>query len=141
MNNLTQITDKIEYSFKLAMKGEEDPKILVRWWGIGAFLFFYFVVVSAIKFIDIKFIDIILSSFGVVYFSWHIYVIKKSSPKKPKLSKEEKSRLRKEAIANFPKAFMRKLLLQEPISKWNPVTMTIVVDLLFLLQFLGYILG
>ncbi len=141
MINSNEILDKIENSFKLANKGEEDVKILIRWWGIGAYIFFYIVVRGTIKLIDVKFVDIILSSIAVIYFMWHIYAVKKCSPKKPKLTKEEKALNRQKYFSNLPKAFMRKLFLQEPISKWNPIMMTIVVDLLFLLQFLGYILG
>ena len=43
MTNSKEIFDKIENSFKLANKGEEDLKILIRWWGIGAYIFFYFI--------------------------------------------------------------------------------------------------
>ncbi len=132
--------DKIEYSFKNSIKGQEDLKILIRWWGILAYAIFYLIINKIIVLNDIRFIDIILSSIGIIYFSWHIFALIKCSPKKPKLSKEEKARLRSEAWHNLPKSFMRKLLLKESFTKWNPVRMTIVVDLLFITHFLGYLL-
>jgi len=141
-NKITEIFHKIEDSFKSSLKGgEENLSVLIRWWGLVGYLFFYFVIEKLIIFCDIQIIDIIFSSFGIIYFSWHIYALIKCSPKKPKLSKEEKQKLRSEAIHNAPKAFMRKLFLQESISKWNPVKMEIVTDLLFVAHFIGYLIN
>ena len=64
----------------------------------------------------------------------------KCKPKKPKLTKEERVALKKERRKNLSKSFARKLLLQESISKWDPVTITIVLDLYFVLLFLGNII-
>ena len=132
--------NNIERSFKLALKGEEDLKIMIRWWGFLAYVIFYLGVDKLIRVSDILILDMILASLGVIYFSWHIYAMKKCEPKKPQLSKEEKKRLRIEKIRNMPRAFMRKLFLKEPMTKWNTVNVLIAVDLLFITNFLGYIL-
>ncbi len=136
----SNLVDKIENSFMAALRGEEQIKILIRYWGMIAYLFFYFVVRKIMEKVDSAVVDYGLDGFAVIFFIWHIYVMKRCSPKKPKLSKEEKKARRKEAIKNAPRAFMRKLFLQEPITKWNPILMTIVMDLLFLLHFLNFIL-
>jgi hypothetical protein len=132
--------EKIENSFKASIKGEEDIKTLIRWWGFLGYFFFYFVANKIIKASDLIFIDVAVSSIATIYFSWHIFAMIKCSPKKPKLSKEEKRELRKKQLKEAPKAFMRKLLLKEPISRWNPITMTIAMDLLFFTHFFGFIL-
>lgn len=131
----------IKNSFQLSLKGQESMKNIIFWWGILAYFFFYFVVKKIIRIINIKFFTIILSIFAVIYFSWHIFVLKKNEPKKPKISKEEKAQMRKEKVKNLPKSLMRKLLLQEPITKWNTVNVLIALDLLYILTFLDFIIN
>ncbi len=138
---LNDILNKVETSFKASLKGEETIHNLIWWWGFIGYFVFYVIVDKIIKMVDIRMVDVALSSVGMIYFVWHIYVMKKCSPKKPKISKEEKKRLRAEAWHNAPGAFWRKLTLQESISKWNPIAMTIAMDLLFFVQFLGYVLS
>lgn len=140
MQNYHELLRKIDTSFYAASKGQEDMKILIRWWGFISYAFFYLVVDTLIQKVDLKVFDIILSVIGVIYFGWHIYAVYKCKPKKPKLTKEEKKTMRQEAWRNAPRAFLRKLFLQEPIMKWNPVTMIIVLDVLFMMNFLGYLL-
>ena len=106
MINFNVFVGKIEKSFTAALKGEEQVKNLIYYWGISSYLFFYFVVEKTIKSVDLKFIDISLSAIAIIYFAWHVYVLRKCSPKKPKISKEEKKRLRKEAWRNAPRSFM-----------------------------------
>lgn len=137
---MTNILHKIDASFRACLKGEEDIKVVIRWWGFIGYAFFYLVVDTLVLKINYRFIDLILSWIGVVYFIWHIYVLVKCSPKKPKLTKEEKKKIREEKWRNAPRSFMRKLFLQESISKWNPVAMSIAADLLMFTNFLGYIL-
>ncbi len=135
-----EILNKIESSFRASLKGEESTKNLIYWWGFISYFFFYFIIDKIILAVDLRLIDIVLSAIGIIYFAWHIYALKKCSPKKPKLTEEEKKKLHEDRWGKAGRAFMRKLFLQEPITKWNPIIMTMVVDLLFLLKFLGYIL-
>lgn len=135
-----EILNKIENSFRASLKGEESTKNLIYWWGFISYLIFYFIIDEIILLVDLRLIDIVLAAIGVIYFTWHIYALKRCSPKKPKLTDEEKKKLQEDRWRKAGRAFMRKLFLQEPITKWNPIIMTMVVDLLFLLKFLGYIL-
>lgn len=130
---------KIENSFRLSLKGEEQINIVLYYWGLISYLFFWLIINRLILAVDNRVFDIVLSSIGLIYFLWHFYAIIKNKPKKPKLSKEEKKRLRAEYWRNAPKSFMRKLLLQEPLSKWNPIGIAIAFDLLFIVHYLGYI--
>jgi hypothetical protein len=134
-----RLLDKIEHSFVLAMKGEEKTNNLIIWWGIAAYLITYFVLNKLIYLVDNKIFDVALSLLVIVYFSWHIYVIRKSLPPKPKLTKEEKQRLKLQKRQEFSKKFFRKLFLQESIGKWDSAFVSNVVDLLFIVHFLGYI--
>ena len=137
---MNEILHKIDLSLRACLKGQEDLKIVIRWWGILAYALFYLVVDTVILKVHYHFLDLMLSWIGVIYFAWHIYVVIKCSPKKPKLTAEEKKKIREERWHNAPRSFMRKLLLQEPISKWNPVAMTVAADLLFFTNFMGYII-
>lgn len=136
---MSGIFNKIETSFRAAMKGEETTSNLIRWWGIVAYLLSYFVVDRLILGVNNRSLDVTLSVIGIIYFSWHIYVLRKCSPKKPKLSKEEKEYLKRQARKGLGKKILRKLFLQESVTNWNPVVVTIVIDVLFITHFLGYI--
>ncbi len=140
LNYLSALLNKIDKSFRASSKGEEDIKILIRWWGFVAYLFFYFIVNKIIKISTSDILDLSLSSLAIAYFSWHIFALERCRPKKIKVSKEEKKRLRAEKIRNLPRSIMRKILLQEPISKWDNVSILIALDLLYIVVFLGYIL-
>jgi hypothetical protein len=129
-----------EQSFKASIRGEEKLSVIIRWWGIIGYLVFYFIVNKLIQFNKITVIDIFLSSLAIVYFSWHIFALKRCSPKKPKLTKEEKKLIKLKNEGQFWKSFMRKLLLQEPITKWNTVSVLIALDLLYIVIFLEYII-
>ncbi len=133
------IFNRIEGSFKAAMRGEESTTVLIKKWGIPAFLISFFIADKLVMAFDQKVIDVLISSLVVLYFAWHIYVLRKCSPKKPKLTKEEKEVLKRQARKDLGRKILRKLLLQEPISEWNPVKVTIILDVLFITQFLGYI--
>lgn len=136
-----KLLDKIENSFRASLKGEESINNLIYYWGITAYLFSYFVTDRIVKINSIRFIDITISLLMVAYFIWHIYALKKCSPKKPKLTKEEKAAIRAEKRKEFGKRFLRKLFLQESVGKWDPVLVTIVVDLFSIAVFLGYVLN
>ncbi len=135
------IFSRVEASFKAAMRGEESTSVLIKKWGIPAFLISFFVVDKMVMTFDQKAVDVSISSLATLYFVWHIYVLRKCSPKKPKLTKEEKAILKLQARKDLGRKILRKLLLQEPISDWNPVKVTIILDVLFIAQFLGYIFG
>jgi hypothetical protein len=136
---MNDILNKIEASFRAALSGKENISTLIYRWGIAGWVIAYFISNKLIKMINISAMDILISSVTSFYFVWHIYVLKKCSPKKLKLSKEEKRKLRKESRKDFGKKFMRKLLLQESITKWDPVFVTIAIDAFCIAHFCNYI--
>lgn len=131
------ILDKVETSFIMAMKGEEKISRVIYIWGVIGWLVAYFIANRLIKIIDVQIIDFAICIVISAYFVWHIYVTKKCAPKKEKLSKEEKKKLKMEGRNNG--SFMRKFLLQESITKWDPVKFSYVVDVFCIAQFMGYI--
>jgi predicted membrane protein len=135
---MNSIFNKVKASFKAAMKGEETTSNLIKWWGISSYLISYFVVNRIIKINNIRAIDVIISILMMIYFAWHIYVLKKCSPKKIKLTKEEKKLLRIKNREEFKKKLFRKMFLQEPISKWDPILVCMVIDVFSLATFLNY---
>lgn len=136
---MNALLNKIETSFKAATKGQESLHNMIWWWGVMGYLIAYFIIDKIIKVNNFIAIDVIISLLATVYFIWHIYALKKCSPKKPKLSKEEKRKMREEARKNFGKSLARKLFLQESITKWDPVFITMVLDLFCIANFLGYV--
>ena len=136
-NNITQ---KIKKSFLLAWNGKEKMFNILFWWGILSFIICYLLIQPLIDFNPIKFIDILISGAIVTYYIWHIIVIRRCSPKKPKLTKEQEKKLKQEKRKEFPKRFMRKLFLKEPITKWNPPLMIIVVDLYIIIIYVSSVL-
>lgn len=137
---MSNVILKIEDSFKRAIKGEESVNIIIWWWGVIAYLFAYFVVDKMIKSIDIRAIDILVSLIAVIYFCWHFYVLRKCRPKKPKLSKEERKIQKMKNRKEFGKKFLRKLFLQESITKWDPILITLVIDVFCIAHFFGYVI-
>lgn len=136
---MNDILNKVKNSFKDALKGKETVNNVIYYWGVIGYLVAYFIVNKAIVASKLIVVDIILSVIAICYFVWHFYVLKKCSPKKPKISKEEKKRLRAEARKGRSKRFFRKLFLKEPITKWDPVMVSFVADVFCITQFAGYI--
>ena len=136
---MNDLLNKIEKSFIAITKGEESLHNIIWWWGAVGYLVAYFIANQIIKISDSASVDMAVSIVMSVYFIWHIYAVVKCSPKKPKLTKEEKKLAQIEARKDFGKKFMRKLLLKEPLTKWNSNSITIAIDLLCISQFATYI--
>ena len=136
---MTAIFANIESSFRKIMKGEEAMNTVIWWWGVLAYIFSYFVADKLVKKIDFRSVDLLISALMLIYFIWHLYALKKCSPKKPVLTKEEKKRLKEEAHRQWGRKFLRKLFLQEPITEFNPVVITAVLDLFCAAHYTTYI--
>ena len=122
--------------FSSANKGLESFKDVMIYWG-GIAYFIAYCINAIITIINIKFFSFILSIPVLCYFIWHFKVLIKITPKKEKLSEEEiEKRKEKNHLA---KSFIRKLLLQEPITKFNPYFVAKIVDLFVILHFLSFI--
>lgn len=136
---MKEIFDKFLIVFKRATSGQETVAHMIWWWGVVGYLLAYFLFNKLIQLIDLRLIDVLISVLMVLYFSWHFYALRKCAPKKPKLTDEEKKRLKEERKINIGKSAARKLFLQEPITKWDPVFMAITLDVLCITHFVGYI--
>lgn len=135
---MTEIFRKIEASFKASLRGEENVSILTYYWGIIAYVLAFFLN-KLIRMAHVYFFGVAVSAILVAYFVWHIYALKKCAPKKPKLTPEEKQKLREEKRKELPKKIIKKLLLQESFTKWDPVFITMVIDAFCVAHFLDYI--
>ncbi len=136
---MKEIFIRIDDSFHKATKGEESINVLIWWWGVASCLFTFFVADVLVAKINMRSIDIIISTLMLAYFVWHLYVLKKCSPKKPKLTKEEKKLFKQEARKQLGRKFLRKLFLQESLTKTNPILVMIVIDLYCAAHFANYI--
>lgn len=126
---------KIQNSFQTAWAGKEDLEIVLWIWGGAAYLASIFIN-KLILWNKIAFFDFFLSAMVVSYFVVHIIITRRCAPKKTPLTKEQKEELKKDRA----KKFLRKLFLQEPLKKWNPVVITIAIDLYIILYFSEYII-
>ena len=136
---MSNVFSKIETSFKASLKGEESILALIYWWGILGYIVAFFLN-KLIRSLHVYIFGAGISAVLVCYFVWHIYALKKCSPKKVKLTKEEKQKIRAEKRKELPKKLMRKLLLQESFTKWDPVFVTMVIDAYCIAQFVDYII-
>ncbi len=131
----SSIYTKFTEHFKLANQGKEDIIIILWFWGGCAYLI-AFLVSKIIAGSSLAFVKFLLGLPIMAYFIWHIWVIKKCSPKKPTLTKEEKEQLKQQRF----KRLMRKLFLKEPITKWNPSLIGMLIDVYVILCFLTYLI-
>ena len=129
----------IEDSFKRIMRGEEGLNVVIWSWGLFAYVISFFIFDHFVRVVDYRSFDIFISFAAVVYFCWHIYALVKCTPKKPKLTDEEKKQLKLKAKMERGKKFLRKLFLQEPLTKTNPSVVCGAVDLFFIAHFGNYI--
>jgi len=136
---MKEVFNKFFIAFKRATNGQETVPHMIWWWGFVGYLLAYFVFNKLVLLIDLRLMDILISLLMVFYFSWHFYALKKCAPKKPKLTDEEKKRLKEERKINIGKSAARKLFLQEPITKWDPIFMSMTVDVLCVTHFASYI--
>ncbi len=130
--------NKIKISFVNSSKGLEKFSIVSWGWGGLFYLVSYFIFNKLVIAINSKFFDYSLLILLTIYLVWHMYVSIKCFPKTPKLSKEEKEKL-KIQNGGASRAFLRKLFLQESITKTNGRNILIAIDILILLHFYALI--
>lgn len=130
---------KIEESFFLANQGREAMNTIVFYWGLIGYLVAYFIINKSIYFINIRTIDALLSLITISYFVWHIFILFKAKPKKIELTDEEKKLADLAKKEQRSKVIMRKLLLREPIFKWNTVSVVTAMDLLCIAHFSSFL--
>lgn len=138
---MTDSFNKIKTSFISASRGEEDISILIRYWGIGAYITAYLIFNNLlIRHFHKPLLSHLAAGFCVIYFLWHFYAMIKSTPKGPVLTKEEKRELRQQKRKEFFRSFWRKLLLQESFGTWDPIFVTKLVDVFCIAHFVGVFL-
>ena len=136
---ITKIKTNFIKSFKKAWSGKEKLNNIFLWWGGVAYIICYFILDPLMKASQFKAVDITISMIVTIYFIFHIILIKKNSPKKPKLSKKEQAKLKEEKKRNIGKTLIRKLLLKEPLTKFRPGLMFGAIDFLIITTYIGYI--
>lgn len=127
-------------SFNKSNQGKETVSNLIWKWGIPSYLIAFFVIEKIIRIKGLFILDVLIVAVIFCFYTWHIYAIHKCKPPKPKLTKEEKKLLKEKKKREFKKRFIRKLLLQESFSKWNPITVTTVFDVFCIAHFLSYVI-
>jgi hypothetical protein len=132
---LTKLSPQIKHHFDLVHEGKEDLIIVLWVWGGGAYLVSFFID-KFILITKIMFIKWILAILIMIYFIWHIFVIRRCSPKKAPLTAEEKELLKKDRVNRF----FRKLFLREPLTKWNPAFIATVIDIYAIVYFMEYLI-
>ena len=139
INFLKEFQSKVWNSFLMSWQGKENLSILINYWGILSLLICYFIIHPLIKHIKIDILSDIICALVVAYYAWHIIVLRKCSPKKPKLSKEEEKALKEEKRKNRVRSIIRKLTLKESVIEWNPVSVMMAADLFVLVTFADYL--
>jgi len=138
----------LKASFDKAWKGKEELNNIFLYWGGIAYVFGYLIlrpIIEANFFRYSKYavmdrvIDIPLSLIIVVYFSFHIALIYKNTPRAPKLSDEEKKAIKEQEKKDFGKRIMRKFLLKESLTKWRPWLVFGAIDLIIVMTYLDRI--
>ncbi|MFT5702938.1 MAG: hypothetical protein ACJAZX_000670 [Rickettsiales bacterium] len=129
----TNYFPKLKNSFGLASSGKEELNIVLWLWGGISYVVAFFANAIILS-INIDLIQLILAIIIISYFIWHIIVIKRCSPKKIRLTKEEKIQLKNDRY----KRWVRKLLLKESFTKSNPALVGMVIDLYIIVCFAGY---
>lgn len=134
-------------SFKTAWSGKEKLNNIFLWWGGIAYVIYYFILRPIINlnirtgtFLDTRyglefFVDYVLSLSIVFYLIFHIILIFKNRPKSPKLTKKQKEELKAQEKSQIRKRVLRKLLLQEPITKFRPWLVFIAIDLIIITHY------
>jgi hypothetical protein len=136
-NHNDSILSKITHSFIDASHGRESINNLIWRFGLIGYLITFFIINKIILINKIIPINILLSLIPIIYFSWHIFALIKCTPKKPVLSKEDKLKQKQEH--QLMKSFFRKLFLQESLTKSNPILVTQIIDILFIINATEYI--
>ena len=126
--------NKIRISFIKSTKGLESFSVIIWYWGALVYFLAYFVFNKVLGKFNLSFFVYPISIFFIIYFIWHIYATIKCAPKRPKLTKEEKEKL-KIQHGGASKVFLRKLFLQESITEINSRNILIAIDIFLILHF------
>ena len=124
---------KIWQSFCKASLGQETNKNIELYWFLSLCFLFY-IVYKINHYFEKKYF--VLNIFLALIFCWHLYVIYKCSPVlNTNITKEE------EQLKNIkkPSSLIKKILIQEPISKPSWRQIIVFVDILLILSTLSWL--
>ena len=124
---------KIWQSFYKASLGQENVKTVEVFWFLFLCFIFYFVYkINSYLQLHYFLVSWLLS----LFFAWHIYAVYKCKPiENETLTKEEQQLVQ----IKKPNSLLKKILLQEPISKPSWRQIVVIIDILLLLSALSWL--
>lgn len=119
----------------------DTKSVNILMWILGpiGYLVSYFIINKLIAITKIIAINAVLVIAVIIYFSWHIYQLRKCSIKKREALKDQPTPITLPPHS-MSRSFLRKLFLQEPITKSNPILIAILIDLYFIVNTINYFL-
>ncbi len=106
---------------------------LIWFFGPAGYLSSYFIVNKLMIILKIITVNIALSAIIIIYFCWHIHALRKCALTKQKLLKSQ-GEVENATPRSLTKTFLRKLFLQESLTKSDPILITILIDLYFIVN-------
>ena len=133
MNSVNILLNKIKKSFILSYQGQEKLSVVIYFWGMLLLILFIFIINPILSKIDNIFIRIIIIIFAILCCIWHIFVIKRCTPK---LTKIDKQKINPNQKSKFMSQFGKKIFLKEPITKPRPSITTAAIDIYFIMHYI-----
>jgi len=124
---------KIWQSFYKASIGQETVKNVEIYWFFSLCFLFYVVHKIHSYFQNSYFLTTLLIA---ILFIWHLYAVYKCKPVKNSTLTQEEQQLAK---IKKPSSLLKKILLQEPISKPSWRQIVVIIDILLLLSALSWL--
>jgi hypothetical protein len=125
--------------FTIDTSQEKTANILIWIYGPTGYLISYFVINNLMMTLKAVAANIILLAIIITYLSWHIYQLRKCSIIKRELLKKSQTTINT-PHHSLTKSFLRKLFLQESLTKSDPIFVAILIDLFFIVNSIDYFL-
>jgi hypothetical protein len=119
--------------FSIDSTQEKSAKILVWIYGPIGYLISYFIINNLMMMFKAIAPDAVLLAIIVIYFSWHIYQLRQCAiVKRALLAKSQETT--NTLPGSLTRSFLRKLLLQESLTKSDPMLVAVLIDLYFIVS-------
>jgi hypothetical protein len=119
--------------FSIDISQEKTVNILIWIYGPAGYLSSYFIINNLMMVFKNMGSNIALLAIIIAYFSWHIYQLRKCSLIKQQISKKSQKTINTPP-RSLARSFLRKLFLQESLTKSNPILVAILIDLYFIVS-------
>ncbi len=119
--------------FSIDISQEKAVNILIWIYGPAGYLSSYFIINNLMLAFKNMAPNIALLTIIIAYFSWHIYQLRKCSLIKQEILKKSQTTINT-APHSLARSFLRKLFLQESLTKSNPILVAILIDLYFIVS-------